>query len=246
MKVGVVGKGGSGKTTTSAVVARELGRRGREVVAMDCDSNANMALSLGLGVGVAEDLLSVRERIDAGEDEHVADVAELLARFGRPGPAGMQFVVAQRIEQPGSGCPCCGMSPQQLLNELPATDAVVIADMEAGIGTLTRLDPGALDVVVIVVEPTAKSLDVGERARELAAQKQAPTVLLVANRVTGDDDVEFVRARFPGLEPIVVPDDPVVARADRDGLSPTDVDADAPAVRALARLADLLGEPVPA
>ncbi|MEO7837595.1 MAG: AAA family ATPase, partial [Acidimicrobiales bacterium] len=46
MKVAVVGKGGSGKTTTSAVVARTLARHGLSVVALDCDSNPNLGISL--------------------------------------------------------------------------------------------------------------------------------------------------------------------------------------------------------
>nr|MBA3956189.1 AAA family ATPase [Acidimicrobiia bacterium] len=41
MKVAVTGKGGSGKTTTSAILARTLARRGHDVVALDCDSNPN-------------------------------------------------------------------------------------------------------------------------------------------------------------------------------------------------------------
>lgn len=245
MKIAVIGKGGSGKTTTSAIVARTLAARGAPVLALDCDANANMALSLGLGVEVAEDLLSVRERIDAGEDEHVEDLPELLARFGREGPSGMDFVVAQRIDAPGSGCPCCGMSPQQLLNELDATERVVIADLEAGIGTMTRIDPGAIDVLVIVAEPTAKSLDVAERASELAAAKAVGSVLRVANRVRDDEDLELVRQRL-GVVDVVVPDDPVVTRADREGRSPEDVDPDAPAVVALRQLADLLPTPQPA
>ncbi|MFP5309632.1 MAG: AAA family ATPase [Actinomycetes bacterium] len=243
MKVVVVGKGGSGKTTTSAVLARELGARGRAVVAMDCDANANLALSLGLGLEVAEDVLSVRERVDAGEEPHVGDIDELLRRFARPGPDGSRFLVAQRIERPGAGCPCCGMSPQQLLNELPRSDEVVVADMEAGTGTLTRVDAGAVDVAVIVAEPTAKSLDVGERAHELALAKEVPTVLLVVNRVRDATDLDQLRGRFDGLRRIVVPDDPAVTRADRDGSSPVDVEPTPPAVSALRGLADLLGEP---
>ncbi len=49
MKVAVVGKGGSGKTTTSAVLARTLARSGLTTVALDCDTNPNLGLSLGLG-----------------------------------------------------------------------------------------------------------------------------------------------------------------------------------------------------
>lgn len=247
MKVAVIGKGGSGKTTTSAVVARELARRGRSVVALDCDTNANLALSLGMGIEVAEEMLSVRERLDAGETEHASDGAELLERFGRPGPDGMRFAVVQRIEQASSGCPCCGMSPQELLGLLDESDRVVIADMEAGIGTMTRIEPGAIDVAVLVVEPTAKSIDVGRRAMELVSEKLVPLVLVVANRITGDEDLEMIREQFPDVDIIVVPDDLTVQRADRDGLAPTDLDADAPAVIALHAVADrLASDPVAA
>ncbi|MEO7397521.1 MAG: AAA family ATPase, partial [Ilumatobacteraceae bacterium] len=42
MKIAVVGKGGSGKTTTSAILARTLARDGHSVLALDCDSNPNL------------------------------------------------------------------------------------------------------------------------------------------------------------------------------------------------------------
>lgn len=247
MKVAVVGKGGSGKTTTSGIVSRELARRGQRVVALDCDANANLALSLGMGVEVAEEMISVRERLDQGEEEHAGDASELLERFGRPGPDGMQFAVVQRIESSSAGCPCCGMSPQELLGELDEPDRIVIADMEAGIGTMTRIKPGAIDVAVLVVEPTAKSIDVGLRARELAVEKEVGVILVVANRVTGDEDLQMIRDQFPDVDIIVVPDDLTVRRADREGLSPTDVDADSPAVIALRLVADHLApDPVAA
>ncbi|MGI8407232.1 MAG: AAA family ATPase [Actinomycetota bacterium] len=48
MKVGISGKGGSGKTTTSGTFARLVGRSGLPVIAIDADSNPNLALTLGL------------------------------------------------------------------------------------------------------------------------------------------------------------------------------------------------------
>lgn len=245
MKVAVIGKGGSGKTTTSGVLVRELARRGRRVVALDCDSNANLGLSLGMGVETAEGLVSLREQLDAGAADHATTPEDLLRQFGRVGPDGIEFAVVARIENPNPGCPCCGMSPHELLDSLDAPDRIVVADLEAGIGTLTRIGEGAVDVAVIVAEPTAKSLDVAERALALARERGIPDVLVVANRVTNDDDRRVVEARFPGVEVLVVPEDPTIVRADRHGLAPMDVDAAAPAVQALVRLADRLGEPQP-
>lgn len=243
MKVAVIGKGGSGKTTTSGVLARELGRRGREVIALDCDSNANLGLSVGMGVDTAEHLVSVRERLDAGDGDHAATPEDLVRQFGRVGPDGIHFTVVAKIENTELGCPCCGMSPHQLLDSLDAPDRVVIADLEAGIGTLTRVGEGTIDVAILVAEPTAKSLNVAERALELARERQVPEVVVVANRIVTDADLEAVTARFPGIDVVAVPDDPTIRQADRLGQAPIDVDAAAPAVLALAALADRLGEP---
>jgi CO dehydrogenase maturation factor len=245
MKIAVIGKGGSGKTTTSGILSRELARRGREVIALDCDTNANLGLSLGMGVDVAEHLVSVREQLDAGEAEHATTPMALLERFGRDGPDGVRFVVVARIENPNPGCPCCGMSPHQLLDQLDAPGRVVIADLEAGIETLTRVGEGAVDVAVLVVEASMKSLDVGERALDLARERGVERIVVVANRIQHDDDLTTIAARFPDLEVVAVPEDPVVVRADRDGLAPIDVEGTAPAVRAIATLADRLGERQP-
>lgn len=103
MKLAVVGKGGSGKTTTSAVVARTLSRRGWDVVALDCDTNSNLGISLGIGVDATEQLVSVREQLDDGEVEHAPDVADLLARFGTEAPDEVTLGVVARIEDPEPG-----------------------------------------------------------------------------------------------------------------------------------------------
>lgn len=241
MKVAIVGKGGSGKTTTSATIARALAKRGAQVVALDCDVNANLGLSLGIGVEAVEELSSMRLRLEEGEQEHAGTMQDLLDTFGSPGPDGLQFAVVNKIETPNAGCPCCGLSPDSLLGELDAPDRIVIADMEAGIGTLARLEPGAVDVVVVVVEPTHKSLDVARRALGLAEEKGIGRHFVVANRITSDADLAFVRQELGDLDLVVVPEDRAVVEADRAGVSPWDHDPDSAAVRSLLTLADRLG-----
>lgn len=115
---------------------------------------------------------------------------------------------------------------------------MVIADLEAGIGTLTRMDDDSVDAVVIVAEATEKSLGVAKRALGLVAERAGVRTVVVANRVRGDEDLQRVRAALPDAEIVVVPDDPVIVQADRKGVAPLDLDADAPAVRALIGLAD--------
>ncbi|MDQ3569663.1 MAG: hypothetical protein M3396_03400 [Actinomycetota bacterium] len=116
----------------------------------------------------------------------------------------------------------------------------MIADLEAGIGTLTRLDNERVDAVLVVVEPTPKSIEVGTRAAAVAEEKSLGRVVVVASRVRGEDDLAVIRSAFPGHEVVAVPDDPAIVEADRNGLAPLDASPEAPAVKALVALAQSL------
>ncbi|CAN5275877.1 hypothetical protein BH18ACT4_BH18ACT4_10210 [soil metagenome] len=116
-------------------------------------------------------------------------------------------------------------------------DAIVLADLEAGIGTLTRLQDKTVDAVLIVIEPTPKSIEVGSRAAALAAEKGLGRVVVVANRIRDDEDLARIRATFPDAEVVAVPDDPTIVDADRKGVAALDMAPDSPAVLALVGLA---------
>ena len=116
----------------------------------------------------------------------------------------------------------------------------VVADLEAGVGTMLRMGTGAVDVAVVVVEPSAKSIEVGHRLVELARDRQVPRVVVVANRVRDDDDVERLQKEFPDVELVAVPDEPAVVEADRKGVAPLDLAPEAPGMVALRRLAESL------
>ena len=250
MKIAVVGKGGSGKTTTSAVVARTIARQGHVTLALDCDTNPNLGISLGLGEEVTEELVALRDAVDSGDQDHAETPDELVRRFGVDAPDGVRLAVVSAIQNPKPGCPCCGISPEQLLGQLATPDAVVVADFEAGLGTVMRLDGRSVDVIVVVVEPTAKSLEVGRRAADLVRESRLGRLVVAANRIRDEEDVTRVAAAFPGLELVLVPDDQAIIDAERRGVAPLDAASDSPAVRALVSLADRLtppaGEPSPA
>ncbi len=119
-------------------------------------------------------------------------------------------------------------------------DTIVVADCEAGIGTLTRLGETPVDVVLVVVEPTPKSLEVGARAATLAREKVMGRIIVVASRIRSEADLDAIKAALPGQEIVVVPDDPAIVAADREGLAPLDTAPDSPAVLALMGVADLV------
>ena len=127
-----------------------------------------------------------------------------------------------------------------MLGELERNGRVVICDLEAGLGTVLRIEAEKTDLMLVVTEPTAKSIEVARRATEAAAQRA--DVLVVANRVRDEADVEAIRSALDGHELVVVPDEPAIERADREGRAPIDVDAGAPGVRAILELAERLAE----
>lgn len=112
----------------------------------------------------------------------------------------------------------------------------MLADFEAGLGTLSRLQPGRLDLALVVAEPTAKSLEVARRAVEVLREREVAHTIVVGNRIGGPEDESLMSVSF-GTEVILVPDDPAIRAADALGRAPFDTAPGAPAVRALRALA---------
>lgn len=102
-KIAVVGKGGSGKTTTSGILARSMARRGVSVIALDCDTNPNLGISLGVGDGETERLAAMRQVLDDEGTGHAPSWDELMDRFGSDAPDGVRLAVVSRIENPEPG-----------------------------------------------------------------------------------------------------------------------------------------------
>lgn len=109
--------------------------------------------------------------------------------------------------------------------------------MEAGAGTLTRMAEGSLDLAILVVESSAKSIEVARRAAEIVRERKIGPLLVVANKVRDADDVRLVAEALGAVEVLEVPEDEAVISADRDGVSPIDASPDSPAVRAIGALA---------
>jgi CO dehydrogenase nickel-insertion accessory protein CooC1 len=125
-----------------------------------------------------------------------------------------------------------------LLRELEDGHRTVICDLEAGIGTMTRLAPGNADYVLVVANPTAKAIEVARRGIEIA--DDLAEVIVLANRVRDEEDLAAIRAVLGDRELVIIPEDPVIAAADREGSAPIDLDPSSPGVAAILQLADRL------
>jgi CO dehydrogenase maturation factor len=250
MKVVVTGKGGAGKTTVAAILARVMARSGAAVLAMDGDPNPNLGISLGLG---AEETNRVDAMLNAmlresseepgGHTHGVQAVEALLTRLMVVGPDGVRLVQTGRIERPTHGCLCCGshFTTRRLFQEVAPGGGVLIADLEPGVNDLIWVEPAASDVVIVVTEPYRKSLEVTTRTLQVAKDMQVGRVVVIANRLGGPEDGKMVREALSDVEVVEVPEDEALARAAARGASPVDEAPAGPAVSTLTGLAsDLL------
>ena len=130
MKIGIVGKGGVGKTTTSSLLARALVERGRRVLAVDTDSNPNLGLSLGLGAVATEALVPIPRSMVVGQRGDMT-VSELMADYATLTPEGVSLMSALRVDEAAAGCTCGGhASVRSLLGEAleSETDDTIVDD----------------------------------------------------------------------------------------------------------------------
>ena len=224
MKVGIVGKGGVGKTTTSSLIARALAERGRKVVAIDTDSNPNLGMSLGLSFEEIEAIPQLPRAMIVGARGDVrAD--EVIDTYGRDTPYGVKLISAIKVNEAGAGCTCGGhASVRSFLGDILEESAdVTLVDMEAGLEHLSR-SGGTLayaDVLLVIMEPSRKSIITAARTIALAEELGIPRTFGVGNKARLPDDQEFfekVCAEYGVPLAGVIPFDTAVVDADRAGV----------------------------
>ncbi|HEV2068320.1 MAG TPA: P-loop NTPase [Acidimicrobiales bacterium] len=223
MKVGIVGKGGVGKTTTSSLIARALAERGRRVVAVDTDSNPNLGMSLGLTFEEIEAIPQLPRSLIVGAKGDLR-AEDVIDTYGRTTPFGVTLISAIKVNEAGAGCTCGGhASVRSFLGDVLADQAdVTLVDMEAGLEHLSR-SGGTLayaDVLLVVMEPSRKSIITAARTIALAEELGIPRTVGVGNKARLPEDAEFfekVCAEYGVPLAGVIPYDTAVVDADRAG-----------------------------
>ncbi len=223
MKIGVVGKGGVGKTTVSALLARALTERGRRVLAVDTDSNPNLGLSLGLNIHDTEAIPTVPRSVVIGARGDLT-IEELMADYAVMTPEGVSLMSALRVTEAGAGCTCGGHATvRSLLGEAldSETDDTII-DMEAGIEHLSR-SGGTLahaDVLVLVMEPSRKAVVTAQRTIGLARELGIASWIGVGNKAGDDSQLDALRSLCDEHDvplDVVIPANAAITDADRLG-----------------------------
>lgn len=241
MKLAISGKGGVGKTTLTSLLAYTFVDQGYNVLAIDADPSP----CLGDALGFPRDLLQqltpiaemgalIEERTGAKPGTYgglfkmnprVDDIPDTFSATYR----GIKLLELGAVKMGGAGCIC---AESVLLKQLVSIillqrNEVVLMDMYAGVEHLGRATADMVDALLIVAEPTARSLGTAAQIKQLATDIKIPRSYLVGSKVASPADREFIIANSPGL-PVIgfLSNDPAVLSADRQrqpvyDLSPT-------------------------
>jgi len=207
-RVVITGKGGVGKTSLTALLARLLARDSYRVLALDADPQMNLPYALGLPYDRARALVPLSQNPDYVEEKTGArpgsgwglffrlnpDVADVVERFGVVGPEDVRLLVMGNTVQPAAGCLC----PENSLLAAIANAVslrrgeAILLDTQAGIEHFGRALAQGFRHAVVVTDPTFNGVQVALHAAGLARELGIPAVHLVVNRVRNDGDVDRV------------------------------------------------------
>jgi CO dehydrogenase maturation factor len=205
MKIAVAGKGGVGKTTITALLAHHFAQAGRPVLAIDGDPSPCLGPALGFPEEKLLDLLPIAEMGDliaertgtakggaGGFFRLNPNVADLPERFSAVHD-GIRLLLLGAVQEGGSGCIC---PESALLKELVRhvmlkRGEVVLLDLYAGVEHLGRGTAEAVDAMLVVAEPTNRSMKTVRQIAALAADIGIHNIHLAGNKVTNESDRRF-------------------------------------------------------
>ena len=257
MKLAIAGKGGAGKTTLSAALARCLASQHRPVVAVDADPDGNLAVALGVPPErQPQPIVELRDLIlhRTGATDQGAGlmftlnpkVDDLPDRFSVEA-GGVRLLLLGTVQSGGKGCMCPESAVlkalmQHLLLRVPDD---VILDMEAGLEHMGRASARGVDALMTVVEPGMRSVQTAMRIATLAKDIGITRTFVVLNKVRQPSEVDLLERSLAGQTVLgVIPYDEQLGRADLNG-RPLDLENPAFAA-AVNGLLDALRQRLPA
>jgi len=216
MKISVCGKGGSGKSTITTLLANEARTRGYRVLVVDSDeSNSGLFRMLGfdqppvplmeLVGGKRKVQRSLRNGSSSGQSGEGLKVLRQDSIKVDDIPAehimmkdNLHLVCIGKILQSLEGCACpMGVLSREFLKKLSLEkNEIVVVDMEAGVEHFGRGVETSTDSVLIVVEPSFESLQLAERITSLSDGIGIENVRAVLSKVPSDEIAEKVESEL--------------------------------------------------
>jgi CO dehydrogenase maturation factor len=248
----VAGKGGTGKTTISALIIDYLARKKKGVVlAIDADPSTN--LNLALGVPLYDTVGDVREETATAVGGQRAmggmskwDYLDLRINEALTEETAFDLLAMGRPEGPGCYCAANNIL-RTSVDRLSGAYEYVVIDNEAGLEHLSRRTTRDVDLLILVSDPSLRGLIAAARVAELVEELDTDVgnICLVVNRVNGDTLPEPLRKVIEEHKLNLVgllPADPAVNELDALGEPIVKLPADSPVRRSLeAILASLDG-----
>ncbi len=199
LRIAVAGKGGVGKTTISALLVRALHERsGKLIMAVDADPNSNLGDKLGVRpehtIGeLREDLLARADQIPPGQSKQ--EFVRYQMRLATVEGDGFDLLSMGRPE--GQGCYCYINNILRTFLDIAMDDYdYVVIDNEAGMEHLSRRTTKAMDVLVLVSDPTKTGIETAGRLATLAKEMRLEIgcLVLVMNGVRGQPSAAISEA----------------------------------------------------
>jgi CO dehydrogenase maturation factor len=189
MKIGLFGKGGSGKSTVTALLAKELAEHGYEVYILDADST-NVGLHQALGLDHPPTSLmdyfggavfrggQVTCPVDDPTPLPDAVICwETLPEiYHGQSPNGIRYLIAGKIGDQGPGAGCDGpvaKIARDVTIDGPPDKVVTLVDFKAGFEDSARGAITSLDWAIFVVDPTNAAIQMAVDMQHMVMQIQA-------------------------------------------------------------------------
>jgi CO dehydrogenase maturation factor len=243
--IAVTGKGGVGKTTLAALMVAGLIRQNRgPVLAVDADPNSCLDGALGVKVdqtvgGVREE---AREIAGKGLATGMAKQALLELKIAESLVEGADFDLIAMGRPEGPGCYCFANNVlKATLQEIARNYPVVVIDNEAGLENVSRRIVAAVDLLVVVTDPSQRGMATVNRLWELTREMGVHyrQLAIIVNRTRNGFLSPFVHElkEKTGAEFLVIlPEDEEIAALNEQGKDLLDVSADNPVLEKLQEL----------
>ncbi|MGC9515123.1 P-loop NTPase [Methanocrinis sp.] len=250
MKALVCGKGGSGKSTVAALLAKSMARRGYGVLVVDSDES-NYGLHRQLGMELPSTLMDyfggkrkmmekLRRSFTEGEQVSLFDHKWTLDEIPAEATAeknGVRLLAIGKIHDFGEGCACpMGALSKKFLDNIQVGEKeMVIVDTEAGIEHFGRGVEAGCDAILAVLDPSYESLLLSKKIEEISEKINKP-LYFVLNRVDEERKAAMLESLDEKKVAASIPETKDIFRA---GLAGEEFDF---TVAEVERLADLLSE----
>ena len=196
MKILICGKGGCGKSTIVALLAKEIAVRENKVLVIDSDES-NIGLHSRLGMQKPEDFMNYfgGKKVLFEKTRELKDKWRLddLPRDYLTEKGNIQLLSMGKIYQFGEGCACpINALSSKFLEILDLGDEeFLIADTDAGIEHFGRGVEKGADILFVVIDPSRESILLAEKVSELGRQVNKP-VYYILNRIADQETEEFL------------------------------------------------------